>query len=409
MRNRLKASTDRRCHGLRGASRTISNTLLRSATPGAGRLARWAFSLVATFCLLAGLGGIHAAKAAPVRIKDIVDYEGVRDNQLVGYGLVVGLRGTGDRLTNTIFTRETLIGMLNRLGVNIRDREIQLQTHDVAAVMVTATLPPFSHGGGRIDVTVSAVGDARDLTGGTLLVTPLQAADGEVYAVAQGSLVTNAFAAGGAGGSVTQNIPTSGHIANGAVVEREVPVALGVNGVVHLSLHNPNFTTASRIADAVNASIRRGIARVDDPRTIAVDLSGRDAAQVLYRIGDLTIEPDTMAKVIVDEASGTIVMGDNVRISTVAIAQGNLTIQVTETPVASQPGPFSNGTTVVLPRTQINASTDNSHRLGILREGPTLASLVSGMNALGMGPRDMISILQAIKADGALQADLEVR
>ncbi|MBO1324633.1 flagellar basal body P-ring protein FlgI [Acetobacter sp. TBRC 12305] len=365
--------------------------------------------MVATFCLLAGLGGIHAAKAAPVRIKDIVDYEGVRDNQLVGYGLVVGLRGTGDRLTNTIFTRETLIGMLNRLGVNIRDREIQLQTHDVAAVMVTATLPPFSHGGGRIDVTVSAVGDARDLTGGTLLVTPLQAADGEVYAVAQGSLVTNAFAAGGAGGSVTQNIPTSGHIANGAVVEREVPVALGVNGVVHLSLHNPNFTTASRIADAVNASIRRGIARVDDPRTIAVDLSGRDAAQVLYRIGDLTIEPDTMAKVIVDEASGTIVMGDNVRISTVAIAQGNLTIQVTETPVASQPGPFSNGTTVVLPRTQINASTDNSHRLGILREGPTLASLVSGMNALGMGPRDMISILQAIKADGALQADLEVR
>ena len=257
MRNRLKASTERRCHGL----------------PDAARLARWAFCLVATFCLLAGTCGVRTAGAAPVRIKDIVDYEGVRDNQLVGYGLVVGLRGTGDRLTNTIFTRETLIGMLNRLGVNIRDREIQLQTHDVAAVMVTATLPPFSHGGGRIDVTVSAVGDARDLTGGTLLVTPLQAADGEVYAVAQGSLVTNAFAAGGAGGNVSQNIPTSGHIANGAVVEREVPVMLGANGVVHLSLHNPNFTTASRIANAVNASIRRGIAHVDDPRTIAVDLS----------------------------------------------------------------------------------------------------------------------------------------
>ncbi|MBB2177865.1 flagellar basal body P-ring protein FlgI [Gluconacetobacter tumulicola] len=379
------------------------------------RESRWAprfrriVAFVSTAFLLAGLFPFPSANAAMVRVKDIVDYEGVRDNQLVGYGLVVGLRGTGDRLTNTIFTRETLISMLNRLGVNIRDREVQLQTHDVAAVMVTATLPPFSHGGGRIDVTVSAVGDARDLAGGTLLVTPLQAADGEVYAVAQGSLVTNAFAAGGAGAAMTQNIPTSGHIANGAVVEREVPVNLGASGIIHLSLHNSNFTTANRIADAINRHIGRGMARVDDPRTVAIDLSGRGTAETLYRIGDLSIEPDTMAKVIVDEASGTIVMGDNVRISTVAIAQGNLTIQVTEAPIASQPGPFSNGTTAILPRTQITANTDNSHRLGILREGPTLASLVSGMNALGMGPRDMISILQAIKADGALQADLEVR
>ncbi|GBQ80020.1 flagellar basal body P-ring biosynthesis protein FlgA [Gluconacetobacter johannae DSM 13595] len=350
-----------------------------------------------------------AAHGASVRIKDIVDYEGVRENQLVGYGLVVGLHNTGDRLTNTIFTRETLIGMLNRLGVNIRDREIQLQTHDVAAVMVTATLPPFSHGGGRIDVTVSAVGDARDLTGGTLLVTPLQAADGEVYAVAQGSLVTNAFTATGAAASVTRNIPTSGHIANGGVVEREVPVALGAGGIIHLSLFNPNFTTATRIANAINRHLGSGMARVEDPRTVAVDFSGRDVAQTLYRIGDLTIEPDTMAKVIVDEASGTIVMGDNVRMTTVAIAQGNLTIQITETPQVVQPGPFSNGTTAVAPRTQINANMDSEHRLGILREGPTLASLVAGMNALGMGPRDMIGILQAIKADGALQADLEVR
>jgi flagellar P-ring protein precursor FlgI len=365
-------------------------------------------ALIAAFFLTVTLLPVPA-HAAIVRIKDIVDYEGVRDNQLVGYGLVVGLNGSGDRLTNSIFTRETLIGMLNRLGVNIRDRQIQLQTHDVAAVMVTATLPPFSHGGGHIDVTVSAAGDARDLTGGTLLVTPLQAADGEVYAVAQGSLVTNAFSAAGAGASVSQNIPTSGHIANGAVVEREVPVSLGSGGLIHLSLRNANFTTATRIVDAINHSIARNMARVEDPRTVAINLSGRDPAQTLFRIGDLTIEPDTMAKVIVDEASGTIVMGDNVRISTVAIAQGNLTIQITETPQASQPGPFSNGTTAILPRTQISASTGNSQRLGILREGPTLASLVSGMNALGMGPRDMISILQAIKADGALQADLEVR
>lgn len=353
--------------------------------------------------------GVERSFASPVRIKDIVDYEGVRDNQLVGYGLVVGLNGTGDRLTNTLFTRETLIGMLNRLGVNIRDKAIQLQTHNAAAVMVTATLPPFSHGGSRIDVTVSAVGDAQSLTGGTLIVTPLQAADGEVYAVAQGSLVTNAFSARGAAAAVTRNVPTSGHIANGAVVEREVPVLLGSSGVIHLALKNPNFTTATRIAAVINRHLGKGAAKVDDPRTVAVNLAGRNAAQTLYEIGDLTIEPDTMAKVIVDEAAGTIVMGDNVRITTVAIAQGNLTIQVTETPQVVQPNPMGGGQTAVAPRTQINATTDNGHKLGILKEGPTLASLVAGMNALGMGPRDMISVLQAIKADGALQADLEVR
>ncbi|GAA3669310.1 flagellar basal body P-ring protein FlgI [Acetobacter lovaniensis] len=406
MRNRLKASNGQAStigqHGGRAA-----HSLNRMV--GQSGVLRWGRAVMAAFFMLSLLVPLSPAHAVTVRVKDIVDYEGVRDNQLVGYGLVVGLHGTGDRLTNIIFTRETLISMLNRLGVNIRDREIQLQTHDVAAVMVTATLPPFSHGGGRIDVTVSAVGDAQDLTGGTLLVTPLQAADGEVYAVAQGSLVTNAFTAGGAAASVSRNIPTSGHIANGGVVEREVPVKLGETGVIHLSLHNPNFTTATRIAEVINRSIGARMARVDDPRTITVDLTGRNASLTLFRIGDLQIEPDTMAKVVVDEASGTIVMGDSVRISTVAIAQGNLTIQVTETPEVVQPAPFSNGVTAVVPRTQANVSTDSSHRLGILREGPTLASLVAGMNALGMGPRDMIGILQAIKADGALQADLEVR
>ncbi|MFT8698034.1 flagellar basal body P-ring protein FlgI [Acetobacter orientalis] len=408
MAHRLQATVSGSCGPADGnfPKRQACSVRKGSAALWVGRVVR---GVIAFVVLLTSIPLARPAYAISVRIKDIVDYEGVRDNQLVGYGLVVGLHGTGDRLTNTIFTRETLIGMLNRLGVNIRDREIQLQTHDVAAVMVTATLPPFSHGGGRIDVTVSAVGDAQDLTGGTLLVTPLQAADGEVYAVAQGALVTNAFTAGGAAASVTRNIPTSAHIANGAVVEREVPVVLGMKGAVHLSLHNPNFTTANRIADAINRHLGRNLARVDDPRTIMVDLTGRDAASTLYRIGDLTVQPDTMAKVIVDEASGTIVMGDNVRISTVAVAQGNLTIQVTETPQISQPGPFSNGTTAVAPRTDIGVSTDNNKRLGMLREGPTLASLVAGMNALGMGPRDMIGILQAIKADGALQADLEVR
>lgn len=343
-----------------------------------------------------------------VRVKDIVDYEGVRDNQLVGYGLVVGLNGTGDRLTNTLFTRETLIGMLNRLGVNIRDKAIQLQTHNTAAVMVTATLPPFSHGGSRIDVTVSAVGDAQSLTGGTLVVTPLQAADGDVYAVAQGSLITNAFTAQGAAGQATQNVPTSGHIANGAVVEREVPVHLGQGGVIHLALKNPNFTTANRIAEVINQHIGRGTARVDDPRTVAVRLGGRDPSETLYRIGDLTITPDTMAKVIVDESDGTIVMGDNVRITTVAIAQGNLTIQVNNNPQVIQPNAFGGGQTAIVPQTDINVNTDSDKRMAIVQGGPTLASLVTGMNALGVGPRDMIGILQAIKADGALQADLEV-
>ncbi|BCI67241.1 flagellar basal body P-ring biosynthesis protein FlgA [Acetobacter aceti NRIC 0242] len=349
-----------------------------------------------------------AANAALVRVKDIADFEGVRTNQLIGYGLVVGLHGTGDKLTNVLFTRETLISMLNRLGVNIRDREIQLQTHDVAAVMVTADLPAFSHGGGRIDVTVSATGDATDLTGGTLLVTPLMAADGEIYAVAQGSLATNAFSARGAAASIVHNIPTNGHIANGAVVEREVPVDLANRKQMHLSLRNPDFTTAGRIAQAINSSVGN-IARVMDPRTISLDLTLKDSIPALSRIGDLLVEPDTLAKVVVDDASGTIVIGNDVRISTVAIAQGNLTIQVTETPIVSQPGPMSNGTTTVAPRTSINVNNGNNAKLGILRNGPALSDLVSGLNALGVGPRDMISILQAIKADGALQADLEVR
>lgn len=368
------------------------------------------YVLLATLgCVLSGIFWDGSARASAVRIKDIVDYEGVRDNQLVGYGLVVGLNGTGDRLTNTLFTRETLVGMLNRLGVNIRDKAIQLQTHNTAAVMVTATLPPFSHGGSRIDVTVSAVGDAQSLTGGTLVVTPLQAADGEVYAVAQGSLVTNAFTARGPGATATRNVPTSGHIANGAVVEREVPVMLGAGGIIHLSLKNSNYTTAVRIAEVINRHMGRGTARVNDPRTVAVNLAGRNVSEALYEIGDLTVTPDTMAKVIVDEAAGTIVIGDNVRITTVAIAQGNLTIQVTNSPEVVQPNAFGAGQTAVVPRTQINATTDRDHKMGILSDGPSLANLVTGLNALGVGPRDMISILQAIKADGALQAELEVR
>ena len=351
---------------------------------------------------------IAQPSAAQVRIKDIVDVEGVRDNQLVGYGLVVGLNGTGDRLDSAVFTRQSLIGMLERLGVNTRDQEARLQTKNVAAVMVTANLPAFARSGSRIDIAVSALGDAKDLSGGTLLVTPLLGADGEVYAVAQGALATSSIAAKGAAASVTRGVPTSARIANGATVEREVPFQLASRTVLRLGLRNPDLTTARRMADAINRAVGGG-ARATDPRTVSLTLSGRDPIDVLARIEDLRVEPDSPAMVVIDEASGTIVMGANVRISTVAIAQGNLTIRVSEAPQVSQPGPLSGGQTVVTPRTNIQVDDQSDRRLGILHGGVTLRDLVASLNALGVGPRDMISILQSIKAAGALQADLHVR
>jgi flagellar P-ring protein precursor FlgI len=364
--------------------------------------------IFALLTLAMTLGAAVPPAAAQVRIKDIADVEGVRDNQLIGYGLVVGLNGTGDKLNDNIFTRESLIGMLERLGVNTQDQAANLSTKDLAAVMVTAELPAFARNGGRIDVSVSAMGDATDLTGGTLLVTPLIAADGEVYAVAQGALATGAIAAHGAASSVTRGVPTGARIANGATVEREVPFKLDKVGEVSLGLRNPDFTTAKRIEAAINAAVGP-ISHVADPRTVVVVFGDRDPIDTLATLEDLRVEPDTPAKVVIDEASGTIVMGANVRISTVAIAQGNLTIRVTETPQVSQPGPLSNGTTVTVPRTQVQVDDQNDRKLGILTSGVTLRDLVASLNALGVGPRDLISILQSIKAAGALQADLEIR
>lgn len=350
---------------------------------------------------------------AQIRIKDIADTEGIRVNQLVGYGLVVGLSGTGDKIDSAVFTRQSLIGMLERLGVNTRDQESKLQTKNVAAVMVTAELPAFARPGSRIDVSISALGDATNLTGGTLLVTPLLGADGEVYGVAQGALATGAIAARGAASSVTRGVPTAGKIANGAVVEREVPFRLENQRNTRLGLRNPDLTTARRIAAAINKELVPAggapVARATDPRTVALDLKDRDVIEALTRIGELRVEPDNAAVVVVDEASGTIVMGANVRISTVAIAQGNLTIRVTETPEVSQPSPLSEGTTTVVPRTNVQVDEQNDRKLGILRGSVTLKDLVASLNALGVGPRDMISILQSIKAAGALQADLQVR
>ena len=356
------------------------------------------------FLLLAALPA-----AAQVRIKDIADVEGVRDNQLVGYGLVVGLNGTGDRLRSAAFTRQSLIGVLERLGVNTRDQERQLDTRNVAAVMVTANLPAFSRPGSRIDIAVSTLGDATNITGGTLLVTPLLGADGEVYAVAQGAIATGAIAARGAGASVTRGVPTAGRIANGAVVEREIDFAFAQGDRIRLSLRNPDLTTARRIAEAVNRYARGQVAAATDPRTVVLDIAGRERVGFLADIEQLRVQPDQVARVVIEEASGTIVMGANVRVSTVAIAQGNLTIRITETPQVSQPNALAQGQTVVVPRTNIEVDEQNERRLGILRGGVTLEDLVRGLNSLGVGPRDLITILQTIKAAGALQAELEVR
>jgi flagellar P-ring protein FlgI len=346
--------------------------------------------------------------AGQVRIKDIADVEGVRQNQLIGYGLVVGLNNTGDKLDNSVFTRESLIGMLERLGVNTRDQVAKLSTKNIAAVMVTADLPAFARSGSRIDVAVSALGDATNLTGGTLLVTPLLAADGEVYAVAQGAVATGAIAARGAATSVTRGVPTAARIANGATVEREVPYRLDKMHTLRLGLRNPDFTTARRIAAAINKAIGP-IAKATDPRTVALEIGSRDPVDTVAALEDLRVVPDTPAIVVIEEASGTIVMGANVRVSTVAIAQGNLTIRVTETPEVSQPAPFSNGVTTTVPRTQVQVDDQHDQKLGIVQGSTTLRDLVASLNALGVGPRDLISILQSVKAAGALQADLEVR
>ncbi|MFY8095113.1 MAG: flagellar basal body P-ring protein FlgI [Niveispirillum sp.] len=347
---------------------------------------------------------------AQSRIKDIADVEGVRDNMLIGYGLVVGLNGTGDTINNSPFTEQSLIGMLERLGVNVRGDTIR--TKNVAAVMVTATLPPFTSQGSRIDISVAAMADAKNLQGGTLLVTPLLGADGEVYAVAQGAVAISGFSAQGAGASITRGVPTSGRIAGGAIVEREIDFALSDLPYLRLSLRNPDFTTAVRVATAINQLVGPQTAKAIDPTSVMINVPAprrTDLVAFLGEVEQLRVQPDQVARVVIDEASGVIVMGENVRISTVAIAQGNLTIKITETPQVSQPAPFSQGgQTTVVPRTDIQVDDGADKKLAIMPSGVSLQELVNNLNALGVGPRDMISILQSIKAAGALQAEIEV-
>jgi flagellar P-ring protein precursor FlgI len=348
------------------------------------------------------------AFAASARIKDIVDIEGIRDNQLVGYGLVVGLNGTGDSLNNSPFTKQSLQAMLERLGVNTRGEPVR--TANVAAVMVTGNLPPFATQGSRMDINVAALGDAGSLQGGTLLVTPLMGADGEVYAIAQGPVLINGFQASGDGASIISGVPTTGRISSGALIEREIQFSLGAQRTLRLALRNPDLTTARRVALGINDFVGTAAAVPEDPATIRVTLPqgfNGNIVDLLTDIEQLVIQTDQPAKIIIDENSGIIVMGKNVRVAAVAVAQGNLTVTITESPEVSQPNPLSLGDTVVVPRTDLEVELAGSN-LAYVPETVTLQQLVDGLNSLGINPRDMISILQAIKASGALQAEIEV-
>jgi flagellar P-ring protein FlgI len=354
---------------------------------------------------------ISPAMASVVRIKDVVDFQGVRGNDLVGYGLVVGLNGTGDSVKNSPYTEEALQNMLERLGVNVSGENFRPK--NVAAVLVTASLPPFSRAGSKVDVNVSAIGDSKSLLGGTLVMTPLNAADGQIYAVAQGQVLAGGVSAEGQAASITKGVPTAGVVPAGARVERETGFDLNQLDTLNLAVRDADFTTANRITKAINDKYKKQIATLMDSGTVQVKVpatsGGGRVAQFIANIENLPVSPDQSAKVVVDQRSGTIVMGADVRISTVAVSQGNLTVKVLETPLVSQPNALSNGETVVTPRTQVDIDQQKDKKMIVLREGPTLSDLVSGMNALGVGPRDMIDILSAIKAAGALHADFIVR
>ena len=345
------------------------------------------------------------------RIKDIADFEGIRENQLVGYGLIVGLNGTGDNIKSVDFAKESLISMLDMVGVNARDGQIKAK--NIAAVMVTANLPAFARQGSRIDVTVSALGDAKNLLGGTLIATPLKGADGEVYAVAQGTVATGAVAAGNQalGTSVVKGVPTSGRIASGAIIEREIPFELDSLKTMNIALRNPDFTTSRRVADAINAMLGTPIAKAIDPGTITMNIPEKyqeNIVDLMTKVEQLQVQPDSSAKVVIDESSGIVVIGKDVKINRLAIAQGNLTIKITDIPLVSQPEPFTMGEQVVVNTALVDIEEDTEAKMQVLDTGINLQELVDGLNALGVTPRDLISILQAIKASGALQAEIEV-
>lgn len=361
------------------------------------------------------------------RIKDISSIKGIRANQLFGYGLVIGLNGSGDG-TGTKFTIQGLVNMLEHMGIHVSAQDVKVS--NVAAVMVSAKLPPFAKVGQKIDVTVSSIGDAKSLQGGTLLLTPLKGVDGKVYAIAQGPVSVGGFSAGGAaGGGVTKNHPTVGRISGGATVERELPVSLSQKDELRFILNNPDFVTATRMTDTINKRFGKDIAHAMDSGTVRVripDVFKNEIAKFVADVQELNVVPDTVAKVLVNEKTGTVVIGENVTISTVAVAHGNLSIQIKEEKEVSQPAPFSpgvsgapsqmpdgtivapGGATVVTPKTQVSVTEEGGKRLIIVPQGRTIGDLVKALNAIGATPRDLITILQAIKAAGALQAELEI-
>jgi len=365
---------------------------------------RW-YGLLIGMLLVIGAGSFDTADA--VRLKDIVEIQGVRKNQLVGYGLVVGLDGTGDG-KKTLFTLRSMISMLEKMGVTIRSEDFQVK--NVAAVMVTAIMPPFAKPGNRIDVLVSSIGDAKNLQGGTLMLTTLKGVDGNVYAVAQGPVNTGGFRDAGFGSTVTKNFPTVGRVLSGATIEREIPNDFAARDTLTFSLLHPDVTTAARVIDAINGQFDVPVARAADPGTIEIHIPDRlvgDKVPLLASLSELEVEPDNDAKVVINERTGTVVMGNQVRISTIAIAHGNLSIIVREGRKAYQPLPFSDGRTVTTPNTEIDVQ-ENGNQLMIVPTGVSIGDVVNALNALGVTPRDLIAIFQAIKAAGALQADLEV-
>jgi len=349
------------------------------------------------------------AFAAPIRIKDLVEFDGVRGNDLVGYGLVVGLNGSGDGLRNSPFTEEIMANILERLGVNVTGE--QFRPKNVAAVLVTATLPPFARAGSQIDVTVSAIGDAKSLLGGTLIMTPLNAADGEIYAVSQGTIIAGGVSAEGQGASIVQGVPTAGVIPSGARVEREISFDFTSLSTIRLALRSPDFTTAGRIETAINREFGQRIALMQDAGTVAIDIRSanmRSPAHVMGRLENISVEPERRARVVVDQRSGTIVMGEDVRISRVAISQGNLTLRIQESPLAVQPNPFAEGETVIVPRTEASITEEPGTRMAEVPDTTSLSEVVAGLNALGVSPRDMIDILKSINSAGALHAEFLV-
>jgi len=354
---------------------------------------------------------VWAASLEAARIKDLVNVNGVRANKLIGFGLVIGLANTGDQANNVFFSIQTMVNMLQKLGVTIPENRInQLQFKNAATVMVTTELPAFARQGDRIDVVVPSLGDSKSLQGGTLLMTPVKGTDSITYAVAQGPVSIGGFSVQGQSQGIQKNHPNVKRIVGGVIVEKELPDFFNSKKEISLSLKNTDFTTGSRIAKAINFKIKNVFAEPIDGRTIPVKVPKfyiNNVSGFVTKIGTLKVDPDITAKVIIDENTGTVVMGENVRISTVAVAHENLFVQITESPEVSQPAPFSRGQTTVVPRTDV-AVEEEEERLLIVPKGVGIGEVINALNAIGVTPRNLIAILQAIKASGSLHAELEI-